>query len=540
VLLLGALLWLLGPTMGFRHTRASIRERLGGQIITPHFIINHGSSINPDTLKLFSAQAEFHHEELTRWFHGAPRGRLTIWLFADSSQKRRLFGAENVEVAKTWLKEIYVTASMFPHHSLKHELAHIFAGIYGDSFFKASMSPLPLVGGLTLPWPNPGIIEGMAVAADFNKRDTTFHEKAKILYMFHLAAPMETVFSSAFYSLPASRAYTQAGSFVRFLYDTHGARKVFQLYREGGGWQRIFGKSLKALEQDYSDFIKTVTVDENMVTMTRALFSRRPLHRVRCAHQVAREIRRAQNQMARRSFSSALLTLERAMDYDPGSLDLKMFYLMAAREAKSFEKAEDAACTILAKASKNPLMQAQSQLVLAQMELTRDNPKKANSYLLKVEKLPMTRGTHREVTLMKVLIRCDKPLRDKLRAVIFSNLPYPKALADLTALGMRFPLAHYLAGSLALMSGRYAQSVEAFGRITPEALPDDEFRCAYYHRMTKAAVLARDQVTRDRWISELQNCPGGKISARFLGDFSRFIERTPCLPLWSVNAPIPR
>ena len=65
-------------------------------------------------------------------FGAAPDGRITIWLFDSADDKRRWLGAAHVQIAKPWRREVYVQWEGLPHAVLPHELAHVFAGAWGD------------------------------------------------------------------------------------------------------------------------------------------------------------------------------------------------------------------------------------------------------------------------------------------------------------------------------------------------------------------------------------------------------------------------
>src|SRR5690606_27607511 len=129
---------------------------------------------------------------------------------------RRLVGAAGTQFAKPWLAQLHIDARGHPHPVLKHELAHLIAAPLGRRPFGVSATALGFL-------PIQGLIEGAAVAADWPADDLTVHEKAAALERMGLAPRLDRILDAAgFWSQPASRAYSYAGSFVRWLVEAHG------------------------------------------------------------------------------------------------------------------------------------------------------------------------------------------------------------------------------------------------------------------------------------------------------------------------------
>src|SRR6185503_4424610 len=106
-------------------------------------------------------------------------GKIHSYYFANGEQKARWMGARNVEMAKPWRREIYIDHRAFPHTSLRHEIAHVVAGEFGDPLFGVSARSV-----LGIPIPVPGMIEGYAVAADWPggyERTITPHQTMRVL-----------------------------------------------------------------------------------------------------------------------------------------------------------------------------------------------------------------------------------------------------------------------------------------------------------------------------------------------------------------------
>ncbi len=100
-------------------------------------------------------------------------------------------GAADTLIAKPWRHEVYVQLSAYPHPVLGHELAHVVAGSFGRGPFRIAGS----AGGL---WPDPGLIEGVAVAASPDDDELTDAQWAHAMLDLGSLPPMASVFSLGF------------------------------------------------------------------------------------------------------------------------------------------------------------------------------------------------------------------------------------------------------------------------------------------------------------------------------------------------------
>src|SRR5262249_7930810 len=131
---------------------------------TPHFTIYypHGASFLAQ-MPAIAVDHELRWKQVARVFGVEPKQKIVSYYFGSAAEKARWTGAENAYIAKPWRHEIYLSHEDFPHGSLRHEIAHVFAGEFGDSWFHVSVA--------WWAWPpaqfNVGLIEGAAVAADW-------------------------------------------------------------------------------------------------------------------------------------------------------------------------------------------------------------------------------------------------------------------------------------------------------------------------------------------------------------------------------------
>jgi hypothetical protein len=287
-------LWMgLRPSAyGFHHTVGSISERLAAEYPTEHFVLHYSpGSLSATQIDDIAQEHEFAWQRLESTLGRAPATPVHSFLFDSEGQKRGLFGAGNVEVSTPWRGHIYLTYRAFPHPILHHELAHTFAGAFGDPLFGLSRRGLVL---------NVGLLEGVANALAPRPSDgLALHDQAAVLEQLDKRPPLSDIMGLGFWAHSASRAYTAAGSFCLWLLETEGAAKLMDLYGRAGGFQEVYGRPLLTLESEWLGFLKTRTIATRDVERERVRFERRSIFRRPCAHRIA-ELSRSAN-VARRS-----------------------------------------------------------------------------------------------------------------------------------------------------------------------------------------------------------------------------------------------
>ena len=155
--------WAVACSSGSRAPISS--ATLDRTMTTDHFVLHYaqGAKTRAD-VALTAEDLEFRYHQLHETLGVEPRLPITIWEFPSAEVKKALVGAGGTLYAKPWTREIFVQTTRFPARVLRHEMAHVFAGTFGDRFFGMSLAwrwhgplPLPALSG--------GLIEGVAEAA---------------------------------------------------------------------------------------------------------------------------------------------------------------------------------------------------------------------------------------------------------------------------------------------------------------------------------------------------------------------------------------
>jgi tetratricopeptide (TPR) repeat protein len=134
-----------------------------------------------------------------------------------------------------------------------------------------------------------GVIEGFAVAADDPiQGDLTLHQWAAGMRRQKLAPDMRKLMGTeGFYQAAPTRAYTVAGSFLRYLADTHGAEKVRLLYAHAD-FNEAYGRPLDELVTEWERHLDTLPLDEDAISRAFLRFRTGSLFTRTCAREVAR------------------------------------------------------------------------------------------------------------------------------------------------------------------------------------------------------------------------------------------------------------
>jgi tetratricopeptide (TPR) repeat protein len=257
-----------GPELGHYSTTRSIEEALGRKSSGKRCDVVYSSGILERDLHLFVRDCDGQVVQLERYFGVRGPERIKVYLFASDAEKGRLMGASRTYIAKPWREEVYLQQSSYPHPVIRHELAHVIAGRFGEGPFKVA-GPL---GGLI---PDPGRIEGIAAAAAPDEdEELTDLEWAAAMQRLDLLPELERLFRLGFLGQPSSRAYTVAGSFVNWFAEHFGMPKLRAWYGGAALPSLTGGKDLAELERAFLSDLKKVPLPEKALETARARFDR--------------------------------------------------------------------------------------------------------------------------------------------------------------------------------------------------------------------------------------------------------------------------
>ena len=329
----------LQPAMGWRLTKAQMHQILDGRIhVTP--------APGGEIVVAMSSHARWRSEaheiaddlrhvwiELSEFFGQALEEPVQVFIYRNARQKQELMGAHNVEMAKPWLRQIHLVWPGWGRSIVRHELAHVFAGQLCVNWLG-----VPLRNGL---WPDPVLIEGVAVAAEWPVRDgLTPHQWSAAMHRLGLAPSMSALFEpTGFFQQSSARSYTIAGSFLRWFRDTYGELSLRQLMQRGSLSQAT-DRSLEQLSAQWEHFLEGFQLTDAQLHRASARFQRsglffRPcsLEIGRCRERARKAWRQGDDQRAVAIWGRLKDDIESAAEGRPIGLDVQRAYAFALGQA---------------------------------------------------------------------------------------------------------------------------------------------------------------------------------------------------------------
>ena len=270
-----------GSTLGHWQTASTIKATLGGHRDGARCTVIYPAGVRDEDAELLVRDCEddLAADEATLGMTpDQGPARVTAYFFKDAGEKRRLMGAADTYIAKPWRQEVYLQLAAYPHPVLGHELAHVVSGSFGRGPFRIAGA----FGGL---WPNPGMIEGVAVATAPDDDELTDAEWARAMLDLGILPPLRRIFSFGFLGESSAKSYTIAGAFVRFLLDTRGPDKVRAWYG-GATPEEAFGGSLNALDGEFRASLAGYKMSPAALDFARAKFARPSVFGRICPHEI--------------------------------------------------------------------------------------------------------------------------------------------------------------------------------------------------------------------------------------------------------------
>ncbi len=445
------------------HWKASLSQldaELGGRLETAHLVLHFPREKSEGERTLLARDAETDLRAVAQFLGIAPpAARIEVWLYRSAEEKQRLIGAAETSFTKPWLRQIHTNDAPAPHPILRHELVHALgAGIAGG--------PWGVPGGLV---PQMALTEGMAVAGDWPPGEFTLHEETRALRELKRMPDLARLFRPGlFYAESGARAYTAAGSFVRWLWETRGPGFVRDLY---AGRTQL---DLAQLSAEHARFLDALPEPPRAVELAAQRFSAPAIVHKRCAHEVA-ELQRLASAERDPATAAALWSRCTALEPDDPAL------LVSLRRSQIAAKDFAAAAATEAKALAHPKL---SRPLRAQL-LTESGdaawklgevPLAASRYQ-EAAQLPQSEGA---VRALQIRLRAlgDPQSWPALRPLLADGNTAPEVLLELRDLDLSRPrdgLAAYLIAKQLQNRGAWAECLKYVASALSRDLPGPLF-----------------------------------------------------------------
>jgi len=322
-------------------SRDDLQKELGGRWETEHFTIffPEDSPIAQEIL-LIALDHEFRYDQVSRFLQVKLPRKINSYIYSTPDQKKELMGAKHTDIGDPINHEIHLNYEYPPSSVLKHELTHVLSAHFGNPlFFNAS--------------PKVGLVEGLAVAVEWQDGALTPHQWSKGMIDLGLAPDIERVLGAiGFWSESSSRSYTLTGSFIRYLVDTYEIDQFKSVYR-WGTFEKTYGKSLGSLAEEWRQFLARIDLSPQELQEAKRRFSAPSIFQRKCPHETARLNEKGWEALNNRHYPKAVKFFQEVYDTDrrPASLgQLLRAYSAMADYPRALEVAE----TILSDPASDP------------------------------------------------------------------------------------------------------------------------------------------------------------------------------------------
>ncbi len=363
------LVTLSGPRLGHYHSRDTIAEALGSVLTGDRCEIIYPRFFPTEEAHRFERECEAHLAANEAWLGVSGTPRVTVFLFRDEAQKAEFTGAGGTSIAKPWRHEVYVQMQGYPHKVLGHELMHVVAG-------DAARGPFHVAAALHGWLPNPGLIEGVAVASNPRDDDLSAEEWAKAMKDLGILPKLSRLFALGFFGENSATAYTVSGAFVGFVHDRFGADAVRRWYA-GEELPAVVGKSWSELEDAWHAELDALVLPKAAMEQAKARFDRPGIFKRRCPRTVDACKERSHDLSSGGDAKGAILELEKARAFDPDSESIRLDIAELYAPAGDPEKSEAALGAIVADENVSRIVRDKALESLADLELSRGDAESA-------------------------------------------------------------------------------------------------------------------------------------------------------------------
>lgn len=460
-LVVALLFWSARATIGYEIGRADIESRLGGRITGPRLdLVYDARAIGRPEAEALYEDHLFRLDQLEAQLGPYPQ-KITSYVYGSPDQKRLLMGAGQVYIAKPWLDEIHLNRVPYGHSVIMHELAHVVLSRH---------APWPLhipTSGLV---PQMALVEGAAEAFEWDTGALTPHEWACAMRAAKLAPAMTSLLrADGFYQQASDKAYTIAGSFIRWLIDTHGPSHFEALYADGD-FEGVYGRPLAELVSGWERFVDGLEVPEDAAGLATGRYTKVALFYRPCGLDVARTEAEAGRLLGSGDRAGARRTYEQVVAWLPADPQKRLPLLQLAVGANDRTLAAVHFMTYMGMPSgRNPVSDAQATELLADALWRAGERAEAAARYASVADTPAPEDRRRTV-LVKAWVARDERLHEVLDYLLDGQAA---TLERARAAHPDEPLVGYLVGRRRATEQKHAEALPLLEAALTSLPPDD-------------------------------------------------------------------
>ncbi|MBX7152096.1 hypothetical protein K1X84_10675 [bacterium] len=346
--------------IGFDVSYSKLEAELAGEIQTQHVRLKFDPGIDSTSIRLLAAQSEFFYRQNYRALNLSADRLVTLFVYRDAQQKKKLMGAGSTNFAKIWRNEIHVNADE-AEAVLRHEIVHVLAGAFANRYYSTRRI---------------GFLEGLAVAIEWNENYFTPHEWSAALKRLNKLPPvLPMIEGENFFWTASGMSYIISGSFVKFLIDTYGIERFKHAYNDST-LEEVYRKTGEALIGEWSQNLDSIVITEQDVHFAELLIQPSLFQR-RCPHRVAEISAQAFEAYARNDYEEAGRWFDQALAIDPDNYGLRMSRIRCWYYSRYFDEALEALNLLFDSKKMNYAASASAMVLKGDMFLQLSQPDSA-------------------------------------------------------------------------------------------------------------------------------------------------------------------
>ena len=428
--------------------RDEIAAALGGRMETEHFILHYPQN-GPVARRIeaLAADHELRWTQLKDELDLAPTRKIRSFIYESETQKQELIGAGATYIAKPWSWEIHLNNLEVGAGVLKHELAHVFGAELAKGFLKVPTS--------LFFFPKMAFVEGFAVALEGSRSRLTPHQWSAAMRAQGIAPPISTILKAeGFLGTHSGKAYTLAGSFLRFLLETRGLDRFRALYADGD-LESTYDEGQEALIAEWERFVddrEKVPLTADDEALARFQFDQPGrFHRI-CTLEIAGWEVDAAKAKSLGDLNGAVDLHRRIVSFDGADADKRAALMEALIDGGRFAEARDVGETVRDDdAGASGVLRARTSVRLAELLWLEGRHDDAFAAWKALADVPIDDGTRRRLLVLIGLSAHPEPaFRAQLLEYLIKGSPSGDAATEmLAAMALRYPqepLLLYLLG----------------------------------------------------------------------------------------------
>ncbi len=295
------------PQIGISYKRSYITENiLSDSLETENFVIYFAPGTKEaKNIEFIASDHQWRYKQIKDYLGVDSSEKIKSYIYPDIETRKKVIGAGETTIANPVHGEIHLIYDTFPHPILKHELVHVMSGEFGNDVLKIS--------------PKIGLLEGIAVAADWRGQKFTPHQWSKAIVEMGIAPEISDIAGFGFWYAPSEISYTMMGSFSRYLIDTYGIEDYKKAYKTGDF--SVYGKPLDELSGEWLEYLSTIDIPPETKAIAEARFSRPSIFQATCPRKIAELKNSAYKEFMDDDYTTAREHLSEALGFnnsDPG------------------------------------------------------------------------------------------------------------------------------------------------------------------------------------------------------------------------------